>query len=89
MNPQIVFDVVLDLIDEKIEWAKRRGIYRANYEELEKRLLLCGYTQQEIQDAIRILVKEKKLKCGRDDSNKGWLRDYREIDKTENQDGLV
>jgi hypothetical protein len=80
---------VSDLIDEKIEWAKRRGIYRANYEELEKRLLLCGYTQQEIQDAIRILVKEKKLKCGRDDSNKGWLRDYREIDKTGDQDGLV
>lgn len=83
MNPQIVFDVVLDLIVEKIEWAKKRGIYRATYKEVETRLLACGYTKEEIQDAIRILAHEKKLKCGKDASGKGWLRDYREIDKND------
>lgn len=81
MDAQIVFDVVDDIIKAKIEWARKKGIYRANYEELVGRLTMCGYSEAEIQTAIRELVASKRIKCGKDDSGKGWLRDYREIDK--------
>lgn len=83
MDAQIVFDVVDDIIKAKIEWARKKGIYRANYDELVNRLTMCGYSEAEIQTAIRELVATKRIKCGKDDSGKGWLRDYREIDKND------
>ena len=90
MDAQIVKDAVLSIIREKVDFALARGIYRANYDEVLRRLAHFGYSEEEIRPAIVELVRTKQLKTGKtpdgvDDNGqpkmKGWLRDYREIDK--------
>lgn len=82
MDAQIVRDLVLDIINSKIEILKERGVFVVNYEELLTRLNRMGYNNEgEIQLAITKLVKEQQLKCGKYADGKGWLRDFRRMDK--------
>lgn len=81
MDAQIVRDLVLDIINSKIEILKERGVFVVNYEELLTRLNRMGYTEDEIRLAITKLVKEQQLKCGKYADGKGWLRDFRRMDK--------
>lgn len=82
MDAQIVRDLVLDIINSKIEILKERGVFVVNYEELLTRLNRIGYKDEgEIRLAITKLVKEQQLKCGKYADGKGWLRDFRRMDK--------
>lgn len=81
MDAQIVRDLVLDIINRKIEILKERGVFVVNYEELLTRLNRMGYNEDEIRLAITKLVKEQQLKCGKYADGKGWLRDFRRMDK--------
>ncbi|MBQ1226828.1 MAG: hypothetical protein IIX79_01950 [Alistipes sp.] len=81
MDPQIVKNVVDEIINVKIESLKARGIIVANYDELLSYLLQAGYTEQEVQEAIVKLTREKQIKCGKFTNGKGWIRDYRTIDR--------
>ena len=86
MNPQIVKDIVDDIIRTKAQRLIDDGIIVANYEEVRKMLLLSGYSEVEIQNAIRELVNSKLIKCGKhyhgkDEQGqpiyKGWLRSFK------------
>lgn len=91
MNAQIVYDAVIDLINGKINDLLRRGIIVAGYDELLRSMERLGYyNEDEIKAAIVELVRNKQLKTGKtfmgkdangNDTFKGWLRDYREIDR--------
>lgn len=83
MNAQIVKEVVLDIIERKIEILKERGVFVADYAELLLRLNRIGYTEDEVRAAIIELVKAKELKTGKYADGKGWLRDFRNMDRTE------
>lgn len=81
MDSQIVKDYILDDINRQIEILKARGVIVAMYDRILKRLLLAGYSEAEVQSAIRILVREKEVKAGKFSDGRGWLRDFRHIDK--------
>lgn len=81
MDARIVKDVVLDIINRKVEILKERGVFVVNYDELLTRMMRMGYTEEEMQTAIRTLVREKEIKAGKYADGKGWLRDYRRMDK--------
>lgn len=91
MNAQIVFDAVKDIINGKIEDLLRRGIIVASYDELLRSMERIGYfNEDEVKKAIVELVRNKQIKTGKtfmgkdadgNDTFKGWLREYREIDK--------
>lgn len=81
MEAQIVKDLILDIIDRKIEILKERGIIVATYDELLLRLNRMGYTEDEVKSAIIRLVKEKEIKTGKFANNTGWLRDFRNCDR--------
>lgn len=91
MNPQIIKDVVDDIIKVKAEGLITQGIILATYEELSKRLMMCGYTEAEIKAAIVELVQAKQLKTGKhyhgkdeygEPIYKGWLRKfYKHLDQ--------
>ena len=83
MDARIVKDCILDIINMKIEIIKARGIIVANYDELLIRLIRAGYTEGEVQTAIRQLVREKQVKAGKYADGKGWIRDYRNVDDQE------
>lgn len=83
MDARIVKDTILDIINRKIEILKARGIIVVNYDELILRLQRAGYTEQEVQRSIVELVRTKQVKAGKFSDGKGWIRDYRSIDKTE------
>lgn len=81
MDAQIVKDYILDDINRQIEILKARGVIVAMYDRILKRLLLAGYSEAEVQSAIRILVREKEVKAGKFADGRGWLRDFRHVDK--------
>lgn len=90
MNAQVVFDTINDIIHDKVESLLSRGIIVANYDELLRSLERQGYTEDEIKVAIVELVRAKQIKTGKfyhgkdadgKDIYKGWLRDYRDIDR--------
>lgn len=82
MNESIVKDVVLDIINRKIEILREQGVFAATYPELLSRLNRLGYNDEsEIQVAIAKLVNDKQLKCGKYADKTGWLRDFRNMDK--------
>lgn len=83
MDARIVKDYILDIIDRKIEILKARGIIVALYDELLTRLLRAGYSESEVQQAIKELVRSKQAKAGKFADGKGWIRDYRDIDNQE------
>lgn len=83
MDARIVKDYILDIIDRKIEILKARGIIVALYDELLTRLLRAGYSESEVQQAIKELVRNKEAKAGKFADGKGWIRDYRNIDNQE------
>lgn len=83
MDAQIVKDVVLSIIDTKIESLKERGVIVANYNEVLRYLQRVGYSEYEVQQAIRQLVSEHSIKAGKFEDGRGWLRDYRQIDRQE------
>lgn len=83
MDARIVKDYILDIIDRKIEILKARGIIVASYDELLTRLLRAGYSESEVQQAIKELVRSKQAKAGKFADGKGWIRDYRNIDNQE------
>lgn len=87
MDARIVRDVVIDIVNKKIDDLKKRGIIVANYDELLYRLQ--GYSEAEIQAAIIELVRAKMIKTGKfyhgkdengNDIRKGWLREIRDFD---------
>lgn len=81
MEAQIVKDLILDIIDRKIEILKERGIIVATYDELLLRLNRMGYTEDEVKSAIIRLVKDKQIKTGKFANQQGWLRDFRNCDR--------
>lgn len=81
MDAQIVKDVVLSIIDTKIEKLKEQGAIVAGYNEVLRYLQRLGYSEHEVQQAIRQLVGDKSVKCGKFSDGRGWLRDYRQIDR--------
>lgn len=81
MIAQIVKDLILDIINTKIEIIKARGVFTASYEELLLRLNRMGYSEDEVKAAIIQLVKNKEIKTGKFADGTGWLRDFRNIDK--------
>ena len=82
MDAQIVRDLILDIIARKIEILRERGVFVVNYDELLTRLNRMGYVDEdEIQCAIMKLVAEKQIKCGKYADQKGWLRDFKQMDK--------
>lgn len=82
MDAQIVRDLILDIIARKIEILRDRGVFVVNYDELLTRLNRMGYVDEdEIKRAIAKLVAEKQIKCGKYADQKGWLRDFRHMDK--------
>lgn len=83
MDPRIVKDTILDILNRKIEILKARGIIVVNYDELLLRLNRMGYSEEEIRPAIVELVRTKQAKAGKYADGKGWIRDYRNIDKLE------
>lgn len=87
MDARIVRDVVIDIVNKKVEDLKKRGIIVANYDEVLYRLR--DYSEAEIQSAIIELVRTKSIKTGKfyhgkdDNGNdiwKGWLREIRDFD---------
>ena len=82
MDARIVKDTILDILNRKIEILKARGIIVVNYDEL-LRLNRMGYSEEEVRPAIVELVRTKQVKAGKYADGKGWIRDYRNIDKLE------
>lgn len=80
MDARIVKDIILDIIDRKIEILKERGVFVVKYDELLLRLNRMGYTEEEIRSAIVTLVRSKEIKAGKFADGEGWVRDYRNID---------
>lgn len=83
MDARIVKDTILDILNRKIEILKARGIIVVNYDELLLRLNRMGYSEEEVRPAIVELVRTKQVKAGKYADGKGWIRDYRNIDKLE------
>lgn len=83
MDAQIVKDVVLSITDTKIEKLKEQGVIVADYNEVLRYLQRLGYSEHEVQEAIRQLVREHSIKAGKFGDGRGWLRDYRQIDRQE------
>lgn len=81
MDAQIVKDFILDDINRQIEILKARGVIVAMYDRVLKRLTQAGFTEAEVQSAIRILVRNKEIKAGKFADGTGWVRDFRHIDK--------
>lgn len=81
MISHIVKDLILDIINTKIEILKARGVFTASYDELLHRLIRMGYSEDEVKAAIIKLVKNKEIKTGKFADGTGWLRDFRNIDK--------
>lgn len=81
MDAQIIKDLVNDIINRKVEMLKARGIIVVDYDELLIRLNRMGYTEQEVRPAIVELVRNKEVKAGKYADGKGWIRDYRNIDR--------
>lgn len=83
MDARIVKDTILDILNRKIEILKARGIIVVNYDELLLRLNRMGYSEEEVRPAIVELVRTRQVKAGKYADGKGWIRDYRNIDKLE------
>lgn len=83
MDARIVKDTILDILNRKIEILKARGIIVVNYDELLLRLNRMGYSEAEVRPAIVELVRTRQVKAGKYADGKGWIRDYRNIDKLE------
>lgn len=81
MDAQIVKSLVIDIINSKVEILKARGIIVVDYDELLTRLKRMGYTEEEVRPAIVELVRNKEVKAGKYADGRGWIRDYRYIDR--------
>jgi Holliday junction resolvasome RuvABC DNA-binding subunit len=81
MDSRIVKDTVVAIVNRKIDELKARGVIVANYDEVLRSLNRMGYSEAEVQDAIRQLVANKEIKAGKFSDKRGWLREYRECDR--------
>lgn len=83
MDARIVMDAIERIIYGKIQKLIDRGIIVANYDELLGKLIPIGYSEDEIREAIVELVKTRQAKAGKFEDGRGWIRDFRQIDREE------
>lgn len=81
MDARIVMDAIERIVYGKVQALIDKGIIVANYDELLARLQQMGYTEQEVREAIVTLVRTKQAKAGKFSDGRGWIRDFRQIDR--------